>query len=112
MVRHVILWRLKDEYSGAEMEEIKKGIKAGLEGLNGKTDFDDLVGKLRSESRYRDSSYTGAKQGDVAILSNSVGIIAGIDKEGSIYVIIGDNGDVCRCMRYLPERISGYYVIN
>ena len=36
MVRHVILWRLKDEYSGAEMEEIKKGIKAGLEGLNGK----------------------------------------------------------------------------
>lgn len=84
----------------------------GIEGLNGKTDFDDLVGKLRSESRYRDSSYTGVKQGDVAILSNSVGIIAGIDKEGSIYVIIGDNGDVCRCMRYLPERISGYYVIN
>lgn len=84
----------------------------GIEGLNGKTDFDDLVSKLRSEPRYRDSSYSEVKQGDIAILSNCVGIVAGIDKEGSIYVIIGDNGDVCRCMRYLPERISGYYVIN
>lgn len=36
MVRHVILWTLKDKYSGAEMEEIKAGIKAGLEGLAGK----------------------------------------------------------------------------
>ena len=38
MVRHVILWTLKDQYSGAEMEEIKAGIKAGLEGLAGKID--------------------------------------------------------------------------
>lgn len=36
MVRHVILWTLKDEYSGAQMDEIKKGIKTGLEGLKGK----------------------------------------------------------------------------
>lgn len=35
MVKHVILWTLKDEYSGAQMEEIKEGIKAGLEGLKG-----------------------------------------------------------------------------
>lgn len=35
MVRHVILWTLKDEYSGAQMDEIKKGIKTGLEGLKG-----------------------------------------------------------------------------
>lgn len=36
MVKHVILWTLKDKYSGAEMDEIKKGIKEGLEGLMGK----------------------------------------------------------------------------
>ena len=36
MVKHVILWTLRDQYSGAEIEEIKKGIKEGLEGLKGK----------------------------------------------------------------------------
>ena len=36
MVRHVILWTLKDEYSAAEKESIKAEIKAGLEGLKGK----------------------------------------------------------------------------
>lgn len=36
MVKHIILWQLKDEYSAAEKEEIKAGIKAGLEGLKGK----------------------------------------------------------------------------
>ena len=35
MVKHVILWTLRDRYSGAEIEEIKKGIKEGLEGLKG-----------------------------------------------------------------------------
>ncbi len=35
MVKHVILWKLKEEYSGSEKEEIKKGIKEGLEGLKG-----------------------------------------------------------------------------
>ncbi|MBR6452554.1 MAG: Dabb family protein [Lachnospiraceae bacterium] len=35
MVKHVILWTLRDRYSGAEIEEIKKGIKKGLEGLKG-----------------------------------------------------------------------------
>ena len=35
MVKHVILWTLRDKYSGAEIEEIKKGIKEGLEGLKG-----------------------------------------------------------------------------
>ena len=35
MVKHVILWVLKDEYEGIEREEIKKGIKDGLEGLKG-----------------------------------------------------------------------------
>lgn len=36
MVKHVILWNLKDEFSQTEKEEIKKNIKAGIEGLMGK----------------------------------------------------------------------------
>ena len=36
MVRHVIVWTLKDEYSDIEKEQIKAGIKEGLEGLKGK----------------------------------------------------------------------------
>lgn len=35
MVKHVILWKLKDEYKGEELEAIKAGIKEGLEGLMG-----------------------------------------------------------------------------
>lgn len=35
MVKHVILWTLKEEYSEDEKKEIKKGIKEGLEGLMG-----------------------------------------------------------------------------
>ena len=35
MVKHVILWKLKDEYSGEQIKEIKADIKAGLEGLKG-----------------------------------------------------------------------------
>lgn len=36
MVKHVIVWILKDEYSDAEKADIRKGIKEGLEGLKGK----------------------------------------------------------------------------
>jgi len=36
MVKHIILWQLKDEFSAEEKVEIKAGIKAGLEGLAGK----------------------------------------------------------------------------
>lgn len=35
MVKHVILWQLKDELSENEKTEVKEGIKAGLEGLKG-----------------------------------------------------------------------------
>ena len=35
MVKHVILWTLKEGYSDAEVAEIKAGIKEGLEGLQG-----------------------------------------------------------------------------
>lgn len=36
MVRHVIVWTLKDEFNDSEKEKIKAGIKEGLEGLMGK----------------------------------------------------------------------------
>ncbi len=36
MVKHVILWTLKDEYTAEQKAEIKAGIKDGLEGLMGK----------------------------------------------------------------------------
>ena len=35
MVKHIILWQLKDELSQEEKETVKKGIKEGLEGLQG-----------------------------------------------------------------------------
>ena len=36
MVKHIILWQLKDELSDAEKAAVKAGIKEGLEGLAGK----------------------------------------------------------------------------
>lgn len=36
MVKHIILWQLKDEFSTEEKAAIKKEIKEGLEGLPGK----------------------------------------------------------------------------
>lgn len=35
MIKHVILWKLKDELQGEEKEQVKAGIKQGLEGLAG-----------------------------------------------------------------------------
>ena len=35
MVKHIILWTLKDELSAEEKENVKQGIKEGLEGLKG-----------------------------------------------------------------------------
>ena len=36
MVKHVILWTLKDELTDEEKTYVKQGIKEGLEGLKGK----------------------------------------------------------------------------
>ena len=36
MVKHVILWQLKDEFSEEEKVNLRAGIKEGLEGLAGK----------------------------------------------------------------------------
>ena len=38
MVKHVILWQLKDELEENQKVEVKKNIKVGLEGLIGKID--------------------------------------------------------------------------
>lgn len=35
MVKHVILWKLKEDLSAEEKREVKLGIKSGLEGLKG-----------------------------------------------------------------------------
>ena len=35
MVKHIILWNLKDEYTPEQKAEIRAGIKEGLEGLAG-----------------------------------------------------------------------------
>lgn len=36
MVKHVILWKIKDEYDEQEKAKIRKGVKEGLESLSGK----------------------------------------------------------------------------
>ena len=36
MVKHIILWQLKDELTDEEKDKVKAGIKNGLEGLAGK----------------------------------------------------------------------------
>ena len=38
MVKHIILWQLKDELSDIQKAAVKEGIKKGLEGLRGKID--------------------------------------------------------------------------
>ena len=35
MVKHVIIWQLKDELTKEQISEVKAGIKSGLEGLKG-----------------------------------------------------------------------------
>lgn len=54
MVKHIILWTLKEELSENEKEEVKKGIKEGLEGLKGKipgmTDIQVRIDKLASSN--------------------------------------------------------------
>lgn len=38
MVKHIILWTLKEELKGDELISVKEGIKDGLQGLKGKID--------------------------------------------------------------------------
>lgn len=54
MVKHIILWTLKDEFTDEQKEQIKTGIKEGLEGLMGKipglTDIKVQITKLESSN--------------------------------------------------------------
>ena len=36
MVKHIILWRLREDLTAEEKENVKRNIKAGLEGLAGR----------------------------------------------------------------------------
>ncbi len=38
MIKHIIIWNLKDEFTADEKARIKEDIKSGLEGLKGKID--------------------------------------------------------------------------
>ena len=56
MVKHIILWTIKEEYTGQEKENILSGIKEGLEGLSGKIPglIDIKVQKEKLESSNAD----------------------------------------------------------
>ena len=66
MVKHVILWNLKDEFSDEEKAQIKKDIKDGLEGLKGQipglteivVNIEPLA-KMRNQLARRHSSVFG-----------------------------------------------------
>lgn len=47
MVKHVILWKLKDELAGEEKEQVKAGIKKGLE-ASCRTDSRTYRGKSKN----------------------------------------------------------------
>ena len=54
MVKHIILWNLKDEFSPEEKENIKAGIKEGLEGLGGKIEgLVDLANRLDETTEFK-----------------------------------------------------------
>ncbi len=36
MIKHIVMWTLREQYYGAQVDEIRKNIKTGLEGLRGK----------------------------------------------------------------------------
>ena len=54
VVKHIIIWTLKDSFSDTEKETIKANIKTGLEGLMGKidglTEIKVQTGKLPSSN--------------------------------------------------------------
>ena len=57
MVKHIILWQLKDELSEEEKQTVKAGIKEGLEGLAGKVPGRSEERRVGKECRSRWSPY-------------------------------------------------------
>ncbi len=53
MVKHIILWQLKDELTTEEMTTVKEGIRTGLESLQGR--IDGLV-EIKVQCQSLDSS--------------------------------------------------------
>lgn len=53
MVKHIILWQLKDELTIEEKTSVKEGIRTGLEGLQGR--IDGLV-EIKVQCQSLDSS--------------------------------------------------------
>ena len=53
MIKHIILWQLKDELSEEEKVQVRADIKAGLEGLNGK--IPGLL-EIKVQTEFLDSS--------------------------------------------------------
>lgn len=74
MVKHVILWTLKDEYSAEEKEKIKADIKAGLEGLQGQIPgmIDIKVNTSRLESSNADLMLDSTFEDEQALKSYAV----------------------------------------
>jgi hypothetical protein len=62
MVKHIILWQLKDELSAAEKAEIKANIKTGLEGLAGLVEVHVNINGLPSSNAdlMLDTTFTDA----------------------------------------------------
>lgn len=54
MVKHIIIWTLKEELSASEKDSVKAGIKEGLESLQGKIpgliDIKVVTGRLASSN--------------------------------------------------------------
>lgn len=74
MVKHIILWTLKEEYSKEEKEKIKKDIKDGLEGLKGKIDglVDIKVVTDRLESSNADLMLDSSFESEAALKGYAV----------------------------------------
>ena len=74
MVKHIILWTLKEEYSKEEKEKIKKDIKDGLEGLKGKIDglIDIKVVTDRLESSNADLMLDSSFESEAALKGYAV----------------------------------------
>ncbi|MCR5738080.1 MAG: Dabb family protein [Eubacterium sp.] len=74
MVKHVILWQLKDELSGEEKETVKDGIKEGLESLQGKIPglIDIKVNKKGLESSNADVMLDSTFEDEAALKGYAV----------------------------------------
>ena len=102
MVKHVILWTLKNEYSKEEKEAIKAEIKAGLEGLAGQIpgllEIHVNINGLESSNAdlMLDSTYTD----EAALKGYSVhpahATTAAIEKNFPKTICVTDTGDVKR----------------